>query len=1016
MARFPRRPWRSTRRRVPLGAILVALVVMPTAGIGALAVNEARARTEQAASARAVESLTEQFVALADLRTALSDEYVFWSGTALLASGAVAVDAGEVKSIIGTDLGSMPRALAIVSDKAYARAESTVIGPSRRSDGPLALDDALALQAKFQEIVANRAAIEESGGDFATTMERYTTLGTTLRDALEAMADRLLRLSTSLPSSSNDLPALTTAIRDLLVLTSALSGEMSSATTLVFSSAINGSALQEDEFRRLLAEIQRSTVRRDLAIEKVNRSLPGTFREQWDAYLGDDRIRAFEDVLRSVADGRPTTLDIPVLAQNGLLRVQMVSALLGELLTEAGSAAARAQAESQASLRTTLLVLGSLVVLTMVSLGGVVVAISRPLRRLAARAREVRHGRLDPSRCAGSSIAQIDDVALVFEDIVANLRSVEAQATALVEGSADVRETADGDDPGPLGGSVRSSLRRLADVTAQLQASEALSNAIVETAAEAIWTLDAAGVVRRNNAAARALLGEEERPGWYLLDRVVGDERGAVEERMFGEGLDSFEVHLRSADGSTVPVLLSSSTVELGAHRFVTVIARDITERKDLEAQLERHAATDPLSGLANRRSAMAAIATGLADTGAQGVAVVFCDLDGFKEANDVHGHAFGDAVLCEIARRFQHDTRPEDMLARLGGDEFVVVVPDVPAARSASTVACRLLESLHDPVVIGDRRVRVSGSFGVAWGAPGSPASDVLRDADTAMFAAKTAGGGRVQIFDEELEKGLRERIDIETGLRLALERGELTFDYQPVVAAGSDDVLGVEALVRWRRPGHGTVPPATFIAVAEQSELVVQIGRWGLDTATAQLAAWRDRVPPSFYVAVNIAGVHLTRYDIVSDVRRAIGRSGIDPAQLRIEITETHLVDDLRVAADAMRRLVDLGVSIVVDDYGTGFSSISYLRELPVSGIKVDRSFINRLGTARDRAMVESVVALARLLDLEVVAEGVETPEQRYLAERLGCDGVQGYHIARPMPVREVADWMAATRSRTA
>ncbi len=1001
---------------MPLGALLVALVVLPTAGVGALAINEARARTDEAASARQVEWLTEQFIALADLRTALGDEYVFWSGTALLASGVISVDAGDVRSVIGTDLGSMRRGLALVSDKAYERASGVVIEPSLRGEGPLGVEDAQDLRTHFQAVVDNRAAIEQAGGDFATTLQRYGAFGATMREALDGMADRLLRLSTMLPSASDDVPVLTAAIRDLLVLTSTLSGEMSSATTLVFSSAINGAALQDDELRALLSEIQRAMVRRELAIEKVNRTIPEEFRDRWDQFLTDERVRSFEDVLLSVAEGRPTTLDVPVLAQDGLLRIQMVSALLGELLTEAGSAAARAQAESQRSLRTTLLVLGAVVVLTLLSLLGVVVAISRPLRRLASRAKEVRHGTLDPPRRAGSAIAQVDDVALVFEDIVANLRSVEAQATALVDGGGDLRDLPGDDGPGPLGASVRSSLRRLADVTAQLQASEALSNAIVETAAEAIWTLDAAGVVRRTNAAARALLGDDGEPGWCLLDRVVGHERTGVGRRMFGEGLDSYESHLRRGDGVTVPVLLSSSTVVLGAERFVTVIARDITERKDLEAQLERHAATDPLSGLANRRSAMAAIASVLADTAGHGVAVVFCDLDGFKEANDVHGHAFGDLVLCEIALRFQHVTRPGDMLARLGGDEFVVVVPDVRAAGDAAPVARRLLDALRDPVVIGDRRVRVSGSFGVAWGSPGSPASDVLRDADTAMFAAKTAGGGRVQVFDEELEKGLRERIDIETGLRLALDRGELTFDYQPVVAAGSDEVLGVEALVRWRRPGHGTVPPATFIAVAEQSELIVQIGRWGLDTAAAQLAAWRDRVPPSFYIAVNIAGVHMTRYDIVGDVRRAIGRSGIDPAQLRIEITETQLVDDLRVAAEAMRRLVALGVSVVVDDYGTGFSSISYLRELPVHGIKIDRSFINRLGTPRERAMVESVVGLARLLDLEVIAEGVETQEQRLLAERIGCDGVQGYHIARPMPVREVADWMGASHTRTA
>ena len=753
---------------------------------------------------------------------------------------------------------------------------------------------------------------------------------------------------------------------------------------------------------------------REVAVLELGDTLDGAEHSLWAAGRVDPRVVRFEAALDALGRGADVgSVDVAQLASDGLARLDLHNALLPRLLDGVRARAERARAEAVHSRDATLVVLAVWTLGTLLALTVAAALISRPLRRLRLRARSVRDGSLEPSDRVRGAIAEIFGVQLVFEEIVGNLRSIETQATAIVDGRLD-DELVTVAQPGPLGRSVQASLQRLADVTQRLQASEALSNAIVETAAEAIWAIDALGCIERANAASEelTLIASEELLGRPFLDLIGDADRATLALVMSAGDLESVEVRMRRGPNAIVHVLLSSSEVVIGGDRFTTVIARDITERKDFEEQLGQNAATDSLTGLPNRRTAVAAIAQSLAiarDTPGVGVGVVFCDLDGFKQANDLYGHAFGDEVLCEIARRFASITRDQEMLARLGGDEFVVVVRDVSGIAEPSHLATRLLASLGDTVAVGDRRVRVSGSFGVAWSDGAAAVSDILREADAAMFTAKAGGGARVQQFDEGLQQSLRDRLEMEASLRQALAENELHFVYQPILAAGTHEVVGVEALVRWECPGHGTVSPADFIAVAEQSDLIVDIGRWGLHAAARQLAAWDTAFDhQSFYVAVNIAGVHLSRYDIVSDVEAAIRDAGISPDRLRIEITETQLVDDLHVAAEAMRRLAALGVSVVIDDYGTGFSSIAYLRELPLRAIKIDRSFISQLTNDRDLAMVESVVTLANLLQLDVVAEGIETEEQLALAEQIGCGSLQGYLIARPMPAAALETWI--------
>ena len=994
--------------------VLTALVLLPVAGVGVLAQREVGERAEIASSAGAIADETEGFVAVADLRAVVINEQLYAIADLALGGGGIALDAKVVVAVFGTDLAARRDEMADAVDRAYARADTLVLGPSIAGHGPLNVPHAVelrdgyaALRGLQQQIATHRTSIDEA-------TRAYGRLGASGKVALDDMASKLDSAAARI-TAADGLARRINAINKHIALSATLSAEVTSTAGLVLGQLFAQVPLaQSQSVPSQRSDVVFTIARREVAVMELGETLDGADRSLWEAGRVDLRVVRFEAALDALGRGADVgSVDIAQLASDGLARLDLHDALLPRLLDGVRARAERARTDAVQSRDATLIALAAWTLGTLLALTVAAALISRPLRRLRRRARLVRDGSLAPADRVRGAIAEIFGVQLVFEEIVGNLRLIETQATAIVEGRLD-DELVTVAQPGPLGQSVQASLQRLAEVTQRLQASEALSNAIVETAAEAIWAINAFGFIERANAASEELIlvASQDLLGRPFLELIDEADRAALALVMASGDLESVEVRMRRGRSAIVHVLLSSSEVILGGDRFTTVIARDITERKDFEEQLGQNAATDSLTGLPNRRTAVAAIADSLSvtrDSPGVGVGVVFCDLDGFKQANDLYGHAFGDEVLCEIARRFASITRDQEMLARLGGDEFVVVVRGASGIDEPSQLAGRLLASLGDTVTVGDRRVRVSGSFGVAWNDGTAAVSDILREADAAMFTAKAAGGARVQQFDESLQQSLRDRLEMEAGLRQALAENELHFVYQPILAAGTHEVVGVEALVRWECPGRGTVSPVDFIEVAEQSDLIVDIGRWGLRAAARQLAAWDIAFDhPSFYVAVNIAGVHLSRYDIVADVEAAIRDAGISPDRLRIEITETQLVDDLHVAADAMRQLAALGVSVVIDDYGTGFSSIAYLRELPLRAIKIDRTFISQLTNDRDLAMVESVVTLANLLQLEVVAEGIETAEQLALAEQIGCGSLQGYLIARPMPAAALETWL--------
>lgn len=1002
---------RRRRLRAPLWAVLLALVLPPVGGVGFLARREMVERQQTADVAREVVDLTNAFVALADLRSAVSSEQMYASALAAVNIPGTQIPPALIEQVLGGDIRKLWLDDGLDTDRAFRQVRTLVLEPSLAGAGPLDVTTAQRLVVGHDNTRALGAAFADGAPDYELVSRTYGSWGIATREALDAMAEHLAGTA-SLLAGAQGMSRQVEAVRRHVALSATMSGEVTTSASLLLGKMLDvniaaGSRGKSDE-ATLRADLVENGARREVGVAELEKLFDASATARWQAIRQDPRVVSFEKEVSElgrapVGTDLPAAAEVAQLAKDGLARIELTNEMLPILLADVATTADRAHHAATDRRHHTQSLVELMVGGTLVLLTGAVFAVTRPLRHMRKRARAVRDGDLEPATRVGSVINELHDVQLVFEDIVSNFRAIEAQATAIVDGDLRALPVQAG-QPARFGRSVQESLGRLADVTRQLQTSEAMSNAIVETAAEAIWVLDADGGVLRANAASRCvtLVDDDEIVGRPFLDLVDPIERDLVAQLLRDGDLDSIEVRLLRPGNATVPVLLSSSRVVVGGDHLTTVIGRDITERKDFELQLEHNAATDSLTGLPNRRTAVNHLGEALdqARDHGGGVGVVFCDLDGFKQANDVHGHHFGDDVLREVARRFRNVVRDGELLARLGGDEFIVVASAATGLEEVNRLAARLLDSLQDTVVIGDRRVRINGSFGVAWSSGGLTTSDLLREADVAMFTAKAGGGGQVQLFDEDLQQSLRARVDIEAGLRQALANDELHFVYQPIVAAGSHEVVGVEALLRWDRPGRGSVSPAIFIPVAEQSDLVIELGRWGLRAAARQLVEWdallRDR---DFYIAVNVAGVHLSRYDIVADVRAALEEHSVDPRRFRIEITETQLVDDLDVAAEAMRGLAALGIPVVIDDYGTGFSSIAYLRQLPVRGIKIDRSFITQLENERDRAMVESLVILAGLLDLEVTAEGVETEQQLMRSEQIGCNHVQGFLVSRPV-----------------
>jgi diguanylate cyclase (GGDEF)-like protein len=433
---------------------------------------------------------------------------------------------------------------------------------------------------------------------------------------------------------------------------------------------------------------------------------------------------------------------------------------------------------------------------------------------------------------------------------------------------------------------------------------------------------------------------------------------------------------------------------------------------RQLAADRMIHQAThDSLTGLPNRT--LLADRTGLAINRAArngtGLAMLFLDVDRFKVVNDSLGHEAGDDLLGELASRITSVVRDADTVARLGGDEFVVLLEGISTEAQAGEMADRILAAVAKPVDMGVYSSNVTISIGIVMGDGDSVVAELMKHADVAMYRAKQSGRATYAVFDEAMERWAAHRHEAELALQGALGRGEMEVWYQPLVHLSSGRLKGYEALVRWRRPDVGIVPPGEFIDLVEELGLINQVGAWVLETAVHQLAEWQ-LLAPDLVLSVNVSGRELGRSDYVDDVAAMIERSGVAAESLVLEITESVLLEDTRTVRHCLEGLKDLGLRLAIDDFGTGYSSLQYLRQLSVDILKIDRAFVSSTDPGlHDSTIVESITELGHAFGLEVVAEGIETEEQRLALVALGIDTGQGYHFGRPAPPAQHIDWQS-------
>jgi diguanylate cyclase (GGDEF)-like protein/PAS domain S-box-containing protein len=555
-----------------------------------------------------------------------------------------------------------------------------------------------------------------------------------------------------------------------------------------------------------------------------------------------------------------------------------------------------------------------------------------------------------------------------------------------------------------------------------LSAREERFRALVRHSSDVVMILDERSTLTYLGPSATSILGwqaderEDGQTGRRLLEAVHEHDRDLVERALWraaaapGTEVSVPDHRLRHRDGRWRWFL--ATAVDLsndGAIGGIVVNAHDITSRKLAEEALEHQALHDPLTGLPNRALLRDRLQQGLDRSSRAGhsVGVVVLDLDRFKLINDSLGHAMGDELLLEVARRLSQQVRASDTVARIGGDEFVVLLDQVEDEAEALAGTDRLLEALEVPFPLGDREHVVTASAGVAIGSSPMTPDAILRDADAAMYQAKENGRARAERFDAPRRDQLLRRVELAQDLHRALDDGELELDYQGMFELSDGALFGAEALLRWRHPRRGRVAPAEFIPIAEELGMIVPIGRWVIDESLRQLRAWETASPHlgQLSLTVNLSVHQLVADDLATTVQDLLERHGIDPSRLCLELTESALMKEPEAGLAVLGQLRSLGVGLAIDDFGTGYSSLAYLRELPVTTLKIDRSFVTGLGTSsRDARVTAAIIGLAHEFGLAVVGEGIETDTQLRDLRRLGCDVGQGYLLQRPGPPDEI------------
>lgn len=548
--------------------------------------------------------------------------------------------------------------------------------------------------------------------------------------------------------------------------------------------------------------------------------------------------------------------------------------------------------------------------------------------------------------------------------------------------------------------------------------SEKKFRSVIESANDSIILSDRTGTIISWNKGAELIFGFTEKealgknlkiiiPDKFKVVHQQGMERYLLsgEPKVIG---NTVELEGLRKDGSEFPIELSLAAWQEEGNVYFSSIIRDITERKRNEKKINQMVYRDPLTGLPNRLllNDRLSQALELADETKQTIGIMFIDLDRFKYINDTLGHAVGDQLLIEIAKRIQSCVGKNDTVCRQGGDEFIVLIPNT-TADEVSKIAQQIVDLFSSSVMVNEQELFVTPSIGIAmYPGDGRDIETLIKNADTAMYRVKEQGKNNFQFYTPEMNEAVTKKMKLEIGLRKALERDEFKIVYQPQINVETGGIIGVEALLRWHHPEWGTISPAEFIPIAEETGLILQIGEWVLHGACWQNKAWQNAGYAPLRMAVNISSRQFQQSDLVERVSRILRETELAPQYLELELTES-IIQDSKYAVAKMQQLKEMGIHLSIDDFGTGYSSLSYLKTFPIHTLKIDQSFTRNIyADPKDASLVETIIAMAHNLNLKVIAEGVETEEQLQFLQQKQCNEAQGYYFSRPISAEDLAE----------